>query len=135
MSTFFFFRGIKAKSHMTSHFSSLTCKSCSYVVFFLFFCPVFSTVLPAKTQGPSRTLRQEGCLCPLGSSQSCCCPTVRPPDRRTEGERSDAAADRRTLRNTHGWCVRRVYAPLTEAFPVESLEPPEGQKQVAMATV
>lgn len=73
---------------MKSHFSNLRCESCSFV-FFFFFCPVFSTVPPAKTQGPSRTLRQEGCLCPLGSSQSCCCPMVRSPDRRTGCECSD----------------------------------------------
>lgn len=36
---------------------------------------------PAKTRGPSQTLRQqEGLRCPLGNSQSCCCPAVRPPD-------------------------------------------------------
>lgn len=93
----------------------------------LFIRFVFSTVPPAKTQGPNRSLHQEGCLCPRGSSQSCCCPTVRPPDR-TEGVNGWTRADRRTLRNTHGRCVRGVDAPLTEAFPVEALEPPEGQK-------
>lgn len=90
-------------------------------------------VLSPKTQGPSQTLRQEvGCLCPMGSSQSCCCPTVRPPDRRTEDVNARsraAAADRRAPRDTHGRRVRRVYVPLTEAFPVEAFEPPAGQRQ------
>lgn len=118
-----------AKSHIKLCFSILRCEFC---LFFLFSI-LEATVLSPKTQGPSQTLRQEeGCLCPMGSSQSCCCPTVRPPDRRTEGVNARtraAAADGQAPRDTHGRCVRRVYVPLTEAFPVEALEPPAGQRQ------
>lgn len=110
---FHFLRGIKIKITHKMAFLQLQ----------LF---LLSTVLPAKTQGPSQTLHQgEGRPCPLGSSQSCCCPMVLPPNSREEGVNvGTAAGGRRMLRNTHSWCVRGIYGPLTEAFPVESLKPP-----------
>lgn len=125
---------------MKSRFSNLRCESCSFVCFFSF-VQFFPPSLLLKLKVPAGLfVRRAVCVLSEVVKVAVVQRSVHLTEEQGVNARcvvcaAAAAADRRTLRNTHGWCVRRVYAPLTEAFPVEALEPPEGQMQVAMATV